>query len=319
MNPKAVAEQIAAKSAVKIRAALRASIDPKAVIEHYLHTMPDPQQPQTQARARARAWAVHNVQIDQALLISALKTHYAQMYAFGQARAEDNVYNVLKAKQKGLTPINWDGWTPGNQNAAALLSRKGGLQDLLNGIEIKSLAQSSTYDLLGTALADGIGQGLGGTALASLIADHVSTPDRALMIARTEGSRAANAAQIETYRAMGISQVEWSAVDPVNCACVDLDGETTDIGDSFPSSESGVTQPPEHPNCVCTLLAVIPDAMDLDSLSDYTNGMDLSDWAIIGSAIAASEVTSQASDNTDTGEDDGGDEYVTFAPSKPRK
>jgi hypothetical protein len=315
VNPKAVAEQIAANNAVKIRAALRASIDPKAIIEHYLHTMPDPKQPQTQARARARAWAVHNVKIDQKPLKAALATHYAQMFAFGQARAEDNVFNSLKAKNKDLTATNWLSWKPGNPTAAALLSRKSGLQDLLNGIEIQSIAQSSTYDLLGTALADGIGQGLGGTALASLIADHVSTPDRALMIARTEGSRAANAAQIETYQAMGISQVEWSAVDPVNCACVDLDGETTDIGQPFPSSESGVTQPPEHPNCVCTLLAVIPDAMDLNSLSNYTNGMDLSDWAMLGSASASTSDNSNSEDDDE--DDDDGD--VTFAPSKPRK
>jgi len=313
VNPKAVAEQIAAKNAIKIRAALKASIDPKAVIENYLHTMPDPKQPQTQARARARAWAVHNVKIDQAPLISALKRHYAEMYSFGQARAEDNVYRSLKAKEKALEPISWDGWTPGNRTAAALISPSGGLKALLNGIEIKSLGQSSTYDLLGTALADGIGQGLGGTALASLISDHISTPDRALLVARTEGSRASNAAQIDTYLAMGVSQVEWSAVDPTGCACVDLDGEQVDIGEVFPSSEEGVTQPPEHPNCVCTLLAVIPDTMTFDSVADYTNGMDLTSF---GAAIGAANTTAQDLSGSEDGEDE---DYATFAPDRPSK
>jgi SPP1 gp7 family putative phage head morphogenesis protein len=316
MNPNAVADRIAAKNAIKIRAALRASIDPKAVIEHYLHTMPDPKMPQTQARARARAWAVHNVKIDQAPLIAAMKRHYAEMYSFGQARAEDNVYKSLKAREKSLEPISWEGWTPGNRTAAALISPSGGLKALLDGIQIKSLAQSSTYDLLGTALADGIAQGLGGTALASLIQDHISTPDRALLVARTEGSRAANAAQIDTYQAMGVSQVEWSAVDPTGCACVDLDGEQVDIGEVFPSSEEGVTQPPEHPNCVCTLLAVIPDTMTFDTISDYTNGMDLTSF---GAMIGAANTTAQNASAPDDGEDD---DYATFAPdlsSKPRK
>ena len=315
MNPNAVAEQIAARSAIKIRAALRASIDPKAIIENYLHTMPDPKQPKTQARARARAWAIHNVKIDQTPLITAMKRHYAEMYSFGQARAEDNVYRALKAKAKALQPISWDGWTPGNRTAAALISPSGGLKALLNGVEIKSLGQSSTYDLLGTALADGIGQGLGGTALASLIQDHISTPDRALMVARTEGSRAANAAQIDTYQAMGVSQVEWSAVDPVNCACVELDGEQVDIGEPFPSSEDGVTQPPEHPNCVCTLMAVIPDTMTFDTVSDYTNGMDLSGFgAFVGAANTTAQDLAGSEDTSGEGED-----YATFAPDLPSR
>jgi hypothetical protein len=58
--------RIAARNAVKIRAALRQSIDAKRVFETYLKTQPHASGNLTQDRARARAWALLNLRFDNA-------------------------------------------------------------------------------------------------------------------------------------------------------------------------------------------------------------------------------------------------------------
>jgi hypothetical protein len=275
--------RIASRAAVKIRAALLHSIDAKAIIAGYLHTHPTVSEFISQDRARARAWALHNVTIDNEALISALKKHYADMYVTGVASTYDAFGKQLRAR-KAATPVHnwdsqawaekilenavdWDNWTPGNYAAEALLRPPGGLQKLLDGASIKALdMKKSSYDLLGSKLADAFAIGASPTRMASMIEDSLSNPERSLMIALTEGSRAANAAAIDSYAALGVEQIQWVASDPDDEVC-DIDGEVTDVDGTF---SNGLTAEdiPVHPNCRCSTMGLPPELPSEDQASD---------------------------------------------------
>jgi len=267
--------RIASSAAIKIRAALRKSVDPKKVITEYLHTHPTVSEFISQDRARARAWAIHNVILDHTALESALKQHYANMYVTGVASTYDSMGKAMRSKKAEKRPVhnwdsvswasnvltnavNWDTWEPGNKAAEALLRPPGGLEKLLKGTPIKSLdMKKSSYDLLGNRLADGFAIGASPTRLASMIEDSLSTPERSLMIALTEGSRAANAAALDSYSALGVEQIQWVASDPDDEEC-DIDGEITEVDGEF---SNGLTADdlPVHPNCRCSTMGIPPE------------------------------------------------------------
>lgn len=258
--------RIAAKSAIKIRAALKSSVNGKQVVADYLHTHPVASEFISQDRARARAWAIHNVTLNRDALKSALRQHYATMYVVGVASTFDAFGKIVRSK-KASKPvhnwdsmgwassvlehaINWDTWEPGNFAAEALLRPPGGLERLLSGVEIKSLDMNkSSYDLLGTQLADGFAIGASPMKLASMIEDSLSSPERSLMIALTEGSRAANEASRDSFAALGVEKIQWAASDPDDEEC-DIDGEVTDVDGTF-SNGYTAEDIPLHPNCRC--------------------------------------------------------------------
>ena len=278
--------RIAAKSAVKIRAALAGSIDARRVYTQYMDTHPPITANKAQDRARARAWAMNNVKLDLTAYKKALRTHYGNMYVLGQSEALENMAQAAKA-QKGPVAtatskpktnaqgmpifdpnftINWDAWTPGNEAAAALLDEPGGLKNLLGDIDIQARGISDySHDLLGTALADGIAQGKTPVQIANDIRDSLSAPERALTIAITEGQRAKISANLDSYQANNVEQIEWTVNDPEDADCLDNDGEIVNLGDQFPS---GDTQPPVHPNCQCDVIPVMPD---LSGTPEYTD------------------------------------------------
>ena len=277
--------RIASKAAIKIRAALKQSVDAKAVITDYFHTHPTVSEFISQDRARARAWALHNVTIDHTALEAAIRQQYANMYVTGVASTYDAIGKQLRAR-KAATPvhnwdsqawaeavlenaIDWDKWEPGNYAAEALLRPPGGLQKLLGDIKIKSLdMKKSSYDLLGNQLADGFAIGASPTRLASMIEDSLSTPERSLMIALTEGSRAANAAAMDSYKAVGVEQIQWVASDPDDEIC-DIDGEVIDVDGVFSNGVSGDGIPEDtHPNCRCSTMGLPPELPSEDQASD---------------------------------------------------
>ena len=282
--------RIAQGAAIKIRAALKKSVDAKQVILDYLHTHPTVSEFISQDRARARAWAMHNVILDHSSLESALKKHYANMYVTGIASTYDAYGKALRSRKAEKKPpagwdsvswatavlenaINWDTWVPGNRAAEALLRPPGGLQKLLGNTKIVSLdMKKASYDLLGSKLADGFAIGASPTNLASMIEDALSTPERSLMVALTEGSRAANAAAKDSYAALGVEQIQWVASDPDDEEC-DIDGEVTDVDGEF---SNGLTADdiPVHPNCRCSTMGVPPEAP-----ADFVDQTDETDQA----------------------------------------
>jgi len=74
---------------------------------------------------------------------------------------------------------------------------------------------------------------------------------RATMMVRTETMDAVNSGVKDRYKQAGVDKVEWlTALDDKTCdECEELDGKTFSI-DNTPEC-------PAHPNCRCTLLAVI--------------------------------------------------------------
>lgn len=93
-------------------------------------------------------------------------------------------------------------------------------------------------------------------------------------VARTEVARAQNAGIIETYNGVGIDEVMWLAADDERTCpvCSDLDGETAKLGEPFDLSENGVTQPPEHPSCRCTVVATSTDSGDAPQADEGDTG-----------------------------------------------
>jgi hypothetical protein len=279
--------RIASNAAIKIRAALRQSVDAKKVITDYLHTHPVPSKSIPQDRARARAWAIHNVTLDHAALESALRQHYADMYVTGLTSSYDSYGKGLRSNKTAKKPpynwdavawvnkvlenaVNWETWKPGNYAAEALLRPPGGLEKLLGNIKLSSQTLKGTsYDLIGNRLADGFAIGASPTKMASMIQDSIGAPERALTIALTEGSRAANAAARDSFDALGVDQIQWSASDPEDEEC-DIDGEVTDVDGEF-SNGLSAEDLPVHPNCRCVVIPVAPEpyaGSDSEDVSD---------------------------------------------------
>jgi putative metallohydrolase (TIGR04338 family) len=206
-----------------------------------------------------------------------MRKHYADYYALGLNDAQDEMAHALRT-QKALTKagpvsvrlkpqnqatpsatflIDWNNWKPGNEAAALLLRQPSGLKQLLGNIDIVSRGIADTsHDLIGGALANGIALGKTPVEIADDIRDTLSSPERALTIAITEGQRAKIEANVQSYAENGVEQVEWTVNDPDKCICVDLEGEVRNLGQEF---QDGITQPPAHPNCQCDLLPLMPD------------------------------------------------------------
>ena len=74
-------------------------------------------------------------------------------------------------------------------------------------------------------------------------------------IARTELSASLNEGNIQSFKQAGVEQVEWLAIidNVTSDECLSNDGEIREIGKEFPA---GVSQPPTHVNCRCSVLPV---------------------------------------------------------------
>ena len=267
--------RIAARNSVKVRAAIRQSIDPRDIFEEYLRSQPHASGDITQDRARARAWAMLNVQINLEPITAVISKLYADGYLLGEAAAAEAVAQAQRKADKALTKadasIDWDSWKPGNKATALLLRPRGAFKRLLDnaGIVSKAIAKAG-YEKIGTALADSIASGSSPAQAAKIIAEKIGDPARALTIAITEQNRAMSVAAINFYQESGVEQVEWNAVDPCDI-CAPNDGQVVNLGQAF---NSGDTEPPAHPNCRCALLPVILGIVDDPSLGqDYLNSL----------------------------------------------
>ena len=247
--------RIAALHAIKIRAALRQSIDPLALYQGYLNTQPQKSDNRTLDRTRARSWALLHVRFDNQALFEVLKKVWSENYLLGQDSAKDAVKR-LKELKKADEYTDWQHWKAGNRAKELLLRPAGSLEKILSGagITIKGIDRVG-YERIGSALADSFALGLSPSRSAKLILDTISDPSRSLTIAITEGSRAQNFATRDTYNELGLEQWEWSANQPCD-VCADNDGEVRNIGQAF---SSGDDEPPAHPNCKCIMLPAIPD------------------------------------------------------------
>jgi SPP1 gp7 family putative phage head morphogenesis protein len=259
--------RISAKNAVKIRAALRQSIDARQVYEMYQATSPAVSDNNAQDRARAHAWAIMNVRFINEALRTALVRLFAEAYVTGEAAADEAIYEERELKKADdIGVIDWSKWQPGDKASALILKPKTAFKAIVEntGSTIAGLDKTG-YELIGRALADSIRAGYSPRKAAKLIEDVVGSPARALTIAVTESSRVMNVAATARYREAGINTVKWMAVmgggTSVACEkCAQNDGLDRQIGEPFPS---GNARPPAHPHCRCNLRPVIPDYNDI--------------------------------------------------------
>jgi SPP1 gp7 family putative phage head morphogenesis protein len=267
--------RIAASNAVKVRAALRASINAEEIFNAYVISQPNSSGDITIDRTNARAWAMLNVSANRDPIQAVVRKLFADGYLLGEAAAQQAVEKAKRKAKKSLSKadasIDWSTWTPGNKATALLLRPRGAFQALLDraGIVSEAIIKAG-YDKIGTALADSIEAGLSPRNAAKVIAEKIGDPARALTIAITEQNRAMSAASLFTYQDAGIEQVEWNAVQPCDL-CAPNDGQVVTLGEAF---DSGDTEPPAHPNCRCALLPIILGMEDDPSLGqDYLDSL----------------------------------------------
>lgn len=265
--------RLAARNAVKIRAALRQSINSDSLFQAYQATQPQKSGSLAQDRARARAWAIMNVRLNLETFKLVLLRIWGTGYLLGDLAAQEVIATERQAAQKsamiekkdtipspgiGMT-IDWENWEPGDELTAMLIKPPKGLQRLLSAqnITIKGMTDTTLNDI-GNALGEAVALGLSARSAAKLIRQQVASPSRALSIAITESNRAMNFAAMERYQSAGVVQWTWLTFDPCD-KCAQNQNQVVNIGAPYPS---GDIRPPAHPYCRCTVSPVIPDPRD---------------------------------------------------------
>jgi len=253
--------RIAAKNAVKIRAALHQVTDFKRVFDKYQETQPQPTDNTAQDRTRARSWLILNIYLNDEPLRQTVMRAWAEAYVLGQVAADEWIKKTERANKADDIEVNWDNWKPGDKATALLLNPTKGFEAYLQstgGASYFKKFNKETIVNLGTALSDSIALGLDAESAAVMIGQHVASPSRALTIAITEQNRAMSFSTIERYKDAGLQKMEWAVSDPCD-VCAKNDGQVIVIGQTF---ASGDAQPPAHPHCRCVLLPVIPGMED---------------------------------------------------------
>jgi SPP1 gp7 family putative phage head morphogenesis protein len=261
--------RLAAKNAVKIRAALHQVTDFKRVFDKYQETQPQPTDNPTQDRTRARSWLILNVYLNDEPLRQTVMRAWAEAYVLGQAAADEWIKKTKEANKADDIEVNWDNWKPGDKATALLLNPTKGFEAYLQSVNADSYFKKfnkETIVNLGTALSDSIATGLDAESAAVMIGRHVASPSRALTIAITEQNRAMSFGSIQRYKEAGLQKMEWAVSDPCDI-CAKNDGQVIVIGQTF---ASGDAQPPAHPHCRCVLLPVIPGMEDEPEIPGVT-------------------------------------------------
>ena len=91
--------------------------------------------------------------------------------------------------------------------------------------------------------------------------DPTFSPDRALMIARTETAAAQSSGAVTYYKSAGVEYKEWSDQDGCDICQANAAQGPIRIDESF---DSGDDYAPAHPNCTCTVLPVVGDSIIKD-------------------------------------------------------
>jgi hypothetical protein len=263
----ALTKRLAAKNAGKIRRAFKDVLYGDEIARQWAESHPAGGSVSPQM---ARDWAHVHITVSTKPMERALARTYAEGWVVGE-RAADSVIARLKGLQKApkatARVINWATWNPGNQAAAALVKPRGGLANLLatRRISVADEVIYSKLDRIGTALGRGLELGYGTEQIAQMLDTVINDPQHALVIAQTEMSRAVSVATRDRYETAGVEQVEWLVAEGCDECQENADASPIGIGDTFPT---GDTEPPAHPNCMCSLSAYY-DSNTSDTNSEF--------------------------------------------------
>ena len=281
---KEIKGRISAQNAVKIRAVIKTSFNARQIAEDYLGSNPDSTGNPAMDNVRARSWAMVHVQTNPAPLAKAISRVHAEGWATGNKAARSMIKRtILKSTMTSIVldpnADVWAGWKPGDEATALLVDQPGGLKTLIDGSQSTARSALNTkYDQIGTALAGGFRSGASLKEMTALVADVIDDPSQALTIATTEMSRATNISAMNTYTEAGLGSVQWYGIDPCP-VCAENDGEIVGLGMDFPSGDS---EPPAHPNCLCTILPVI----DATAFQDVTDQIESAAESGVAAATA---------------------------------
>jgi SPP1 gp7 family putative phage head morphogenesis protein len=282
--------RLAAKNAVKIRAALHQVTDFKRVFNKYQETMPQPTDNPTQDRVRARSWIMLNVYINDEPLRLAVTRAWQEAFILGEVAADEWLRKTREANKADDIEVNWDTWKPGDVDTAINIKNFQKYLAKVNADSYFKKFNKETVVNLGTALSDSIAAGLDAESAAVMIGRHVASPSRALTIAITEQNRAMSFSTIERYKEAGLAKMEWAVSDPCDI-CAKTDGQVITIGQTF---ASGDAQPPAHPHCRCVLLPVIPGMEDELAMPGAEIAPMPTDMSYVGDLPEASPVINVA-------------------------
>jgi hypothetical protein len=276
--------RLAIQHATLVRHALSNCVDVHKVVTEWLDTGNTSEV----TTAQARDWANTHIYIDDSLLNKALRIIYAEGYTLGQDIGITAVtYAVVHKANKPVKPVqgDWKNWKPGNKAAANLLKPEKGLSRLMDsrGVTLAGI-RGTTLDRIGTQLAYALQRGLPPKEIAPAIEgilaplrekianelganidNLLSDSERALNIAQTEMSRAVSVAAREQYQESNVEQVEWLVAEGCDDCQENADASPIGIDEVFPT---GDTEPPAHPNCMCSLAPYVVDTQNnSDALS----------------------------------------------------
>jgi len=272
------AERLAARHADKVNQAMIAGIDLPKIVREWIASQPST----NTTRQQAAVWVHHHVIPDTKPLEQALRNIYRDGYALGKAFAA-TAYARTKLSIKKAAPTgdelraayetDWNEWQPGSEAQAAFTEASGALQQRFNeaAISEKTKIWSNSMDRLGIVMADTARAGLGVATTTQAIleaqigwgfSDALTDPYKAMRIARTEINRAQSLATVETYKEYGLEKIEWLASEGECEICSDnMDVGPVEIGYEFDSINEAITEPPAHPNCLCTLMPALDDTL----------------------------------------------------------
>ena len=248
--------RLAARNANKVRKAFKSVLHGDEIARAWAETHPAGGSISPQM---ARDWAHVHITASTKPMQNALARIYAEGYTLGNTAAKQSLARLQglnkadnTAPQVGI--VDWSTWKPGNQAAGALVKPRGGLESLLATRKV-TIADEVVYtklDRIGTALGKALDKGFTVQKTAQMIDAVINDPQHALVIAQTEMSRAVNIATRDRYETAGVEQVEWLVAEGCDDCKENADASPINIGDTFPSGDS---EPPAHPNCMCTLAA----------------------------------------------------------------
>jgi hypothetical protein len=191
--------------------------------------------------------------------VKVLNDLYTEAAWLGACVARAQVGDLRKA---ATLKVDWDGWKPGDIDAANLLVAdldSNGLRELQarSGFVMRSINETRMTEL-SNALSNAVGQGLSQSATAALIKDKIGGASRwANVVANTETRRAVTAATLDTYAVAGIGMKEWATAGNAVDECKDFEDDGPIPLDGMWGDVSG---PPAHPNCLCVVMPVLGEA-----------------------------------------------------------
>ena len=264
--------RLAVRHVRSIRAAIQALVSVEQILDSWFATQ-DPIDSSDANEARnistqmVRDWAKVHVQIQNTeLLYNALGRMYADAWVLGEDITDYELARALGLRKAAPSPkqlqralaIDWNRWRPGNRAAARLVEPPNGLKRLLDarGIDIQGITRT-TLDRIGTRLADGLKQGLSRRSMAKLINEVLNDPERSLVIAQTESSRAVVQASKNLYEDSGVEMIQWLVADPCEDCQENYDQSPIPIGEEWRNGD-----PPVHPNCMCDVAHYVVDTKE---------------------------------------------------------